>query len=498
MLSVVIIDTNTSELYGALKKMTFMYPKGISFYNTLTSRVELTTKPYKGIYPPSILLYGNFLSYRSSILHYKFSNLNFTSPILRDYQKPVFREFMVHYNECISKGYPTSVNIQAPCGFGKSETTLKIILSLKVKSIIIVKTKILVNHWCGYLQTYGINHLGSFDGATELMKTFNEGSVQIPDVLVIVSRHVENYDFVTFLQSNYSLCLVDEIHSWCLSTDSELSKFVITQSFPVNIYLTATPNMLDYPVYGKIIKAEHPPSFYNMRRFYMTYSRIDKDVVIVDDSKDNEPLDAIQSDQIRNQIIITCMLENLDTCSIVYCNRRRHVDLLFNGILNSLSKLDLVNNLTSDDVLISFQIRKKEFRILKGDAEHTDIHLKIKDLSKYENFILISTVQFCACGLDLPSVKVVMLALSSIDNNTLKQAVGRAERGPYEGQRIVYVFTSTQPTINSMCASKLKNKKSLFMAHPQSSYTQLYNKFIKDCQNIQNTLKNIGWEICKH
>jgi superfamily II DNA or RNA helicase len=310
-----------------------------------------------------------------------------------------------------------------------------------VKTVIIVKTKILVNHWCGYLEKYRISHLGSFDGVTALLKNFVNGTVSIPDVLVIVSRHVENEEFLNFLTLNYSFCLIDEIHSWSLTEDSAMSKFIITTPFAINIYLTATPNKEDIPVYGQIIKAMHPPDFNSMKRIIVNYQKRDTSIVTIEEPLtsdfSDEPLDTIQLDPVRNSVIVTCILELLASCTIVYCNRRKHVDLLFNSLLRSIRNIDIVDNLEVDDVTISFSMLEQSYKILKGDAKHSDIHGKIKDLSNHRNFTLITTVQFCACGLDLPAITNVILALTSVESNTLKQAVGRAERAPYNTDRRV-------------------------------------------------------------
>lgn len=492
---------NPGEIQILMRKLCFLFPAGVPFYNAVTSKVETTEKAYKGIYPVSILNFDEerrITSYRPEIIHHDFFNQNIASPILRHYQIPVFKEFLDHYNTSVNKSIPVVVHIKAPCGFGKSETSLKIITTLRIRSVIIVKTKILVNHWCGYLERYGISHYGSFDGAVALLKTILEQMVQLPDVLVIVSRHVENEDFVNFIQEHYSLCLIDEIHSWCLSGNSELSKFVITKPFPVNIYLTATPNQVDEAVYGKIIQASHPPEFNTLRRLIINYSKIDSSIVLIDDSKTDETLDQIQADTIRNSVIVTCILDFLSSCSIVYCNRRRHVDLLFSSVANSLLKLGVLDSYNPDSVLIKFNIGDRSFVILKGDAESPNIHSMIKNLSNCNSFVLITTVQFCACGLDLPTITNVMLALTSIDDNTLKQAVGRAERGPYTSDRRVFMFWTTKASgsMRGQDHITLKTKKvpGLFNYHPQNSYTQLYNKFIRDCNETKLLLQSIGWK----
>lgn len=490
MLSLNIVDRDSTDLIPVFKRIRAAYSTGIPFYNTLTSRVEVSTKPMRGIYSPSILLYG-YIRYSADVKHIMFMNSIKSKPRLRPYQIAVYEMFNSHYNWCISKGYPCSALIQAPCGFGKSETSLRIIADLSIKTVIIVKTKILVNHWCSYFENYGISHLGSYDGATSLLKKLVEE--RLPDVLVIVSRHIENEDFVQFLLSNYSLCLIDEVHSWALCNHSEMSKFIITNPFPVTIFLTATPNKLDLPVLGKIIKAEHPPSFKNLQREIHVYSNIDTTAVTVEEISNDEPLDPIQGDRVRNQIIVTCILDNLLESSIVYCNRRRHVELLYNSTVKSLSDTSMVEELVTDNITTTFKIRGTEYTIMKGDAEHSDIHSKIKSLSNCPRFVLITTVQFCACGLDLPSVNTIMLALTSIDDNTLKQAVGRAERGPYTGTRKVYLFCTTYNTGIERTKQSSRFKPLAYHNHSSIQYTAIYNKFLRDYKSIKTTLTVAGW-----
>lgn len=497
MYSLTINNTALPEAKYMLMSAVRSYQTSIPFYNILTSRVERCDNLYKGIYPVSLLYLHRLESYKITTLHYPFLHNCESLPELRPYQKPVVKELITHYNNCNNLKIPCVVNIQAPCGFGKSETSLWIIGKLRIRTVIIVKTKILVNHWCGYFEKYGINYIGSFDGANALISSLVNDMSKIPDVLVVVSRHVENEFFVEFLEKNYSLCLVDEIHSWSLSSNSELSKFIITKPLAVNIYLTATPNSLDVPIYGHIIKAKHPPEFFNLDRRIVNYTKIDNSVVIIDNSTDQDALDEIQGDVIRNSVIVTCILDNLVNCSIVYCNRRRHVDIFFNSIIKSLDNMNGVEDFQNDSILITFSIRGKVYRILKGDAEYSEIHKYIKDLSNYERFTLITTVQFCACGLDLPSVNVIMLALTSIDDNTLKQAVGRAERAPYDKPRKVCIFwvTKSSGSMRALHHVILKTKKvnNYYSKHSQAYHYQ-YNKFIRDCDNIKNTLQEVGWK----
>lgn len=473
------------------------FPDGIPFVNELTQKVEITKSPLRGNYPIGLLAHielDHKMLYKPTILHNTFSNASTEDnqpnsiilPVLRPYQIPLFQEICQHYNKCLSNNIPCVIHVEAPCGFGKSEVSMMLIAMLRIRTVIVVKTKVLVSHWIKYLERYNIDHYGSYDGSISLMKNVRSS---IPDVLVVVSRHFENTDFLSYINTNYSMCLIDEIHSWNLSSNSELSKFVINSPLPVNIYLTATPNLTDRTIYGKSIKATHPPSFETLVRKLINYSKRDHTLSVIGST---EQLDNfILSDVTRNSIIITCIIENITECNIVYCNRRLHVDILYNSVIHNIKEYN-IPIVEEDSCYVIFNIKGVNTCILKGDAEAPNIHNMIKNLSLFTKFTLISTIQFCACGLDLPRISNVILAVDNIDSNTLKQAVGRAERAPYDTVRKTFIFWCLSMSNNKDEHNALRTKK---LSHnSRQVYTTTYNKFLKDNIEIKNRLLELGWQ----
>jgi hypothetical protein len=502
------LESHTTIQSSALIKETKLkYRADVPFYNNYTGQIEVTKSARKGIYPVgvlSILVDGNGIvkheDYNTNIIHNYFNNNTVTTPSLYDHQKIVYKNFKNHYDACVKATIPCVTTIQAPCGFGKSETTIKIIHKLKVRTIIIVKTKILVNHWCSYFEKYNFNYYGSYDGVKTLLEKYESDPNSIPDILVIVSRHVENDRFIEFIQENYTLCIIDEVHSWNLSGNSELSKFVMIHPLPINIYLTATPNKKDAVIYGHHIEAQRHTEFFDMNRYIIDYTKRDQNIVTLENiyQAGENPLEGIQSDKSRNQTIITCILDNLLSCSIVFCNRRLHMKLLFLSIGNCIKKLEscdesLFSNVMISEICITFSFKgkvKEDIFILMGDAEYGDIHNLISNLGEKKYFTMITTVQFCACGLNLPAVTNIMLATSKIQNNDLKQAVGRAERAPYNTDRFTFIFWVTDDYNKGNYHTVVNNMK-VPITHIQSNN---YTNFIKDCHDVKTTLVGQGWK----
>jgi len=397
---------------------------------------------------------------------------------------------ITEYNKSIQMKVPFTCLMKAPCGFGKSETSIKLIVDLKVKTVIIVKTKLLVTHWMSYFEKYKIDYNGSLFGSTELLVKMPDKLIT-PDVLIVVSRHLENPNFIKFLENNYSLCIIDEIHLWNLSSTSEVSKFILLHPMPITVYLTATPNMhTDSIFYGTVFYGERDSNIDNINRYIVDYSKVDTTTIPSTIEYDPESLCSVEKDMLRNRIIVSCIMENIAKNSVTFCNRRNHMELLYN-LLNVSIKIILkqentpISNLQEDEVSMSFNLGVKPIIILKGDAEFQKIHQKINNLSTANHFAMITTSHLCATGVNLPSINTVMIAAPALNETDIQQAVGRAERGPYNTDRYTYLFYANS-TPDPQKQMKLKG-----------NYNTTYQPYIKKVLSMKKTLIDLGWRIKK-
>ena len=491
-------NPSTSMLFNLNKR--YHRCSEIPYYSTYTNSIQSSRVPHDGTYPISLLMHGNYSDYNIKIDYYPMTHdKDIISPKLYQRQLQLYSNLIFAYNNSVNKQLPFVGLVEAPCGFGKSETTIKFICDLKVKTVIIVKTRLLVTHWMKYFEKYKFNYNGSLFGSVDLLEKMPENMFP-PDVLIVVSRHLENPKFIDFIESNYSLCIIDEIHLWNLSSTSELSKYILLHPTPIMLYLTATPNKNDKVFYGEIFTGIRDSNINNISRHIIDYNFFDDTIVKYNSLTNHDTLCDIQKNSIRNQIIVTCILIAIKNNTIVFCIRRRHMEILFDMLKDSILRLrelpnSIIKDYEEDEVSMkltwsdqqsdqrsgqrSGQRSNSHIVILKGDAEFNKIHDRINQLNEAQFFVLITTSHLCATGVNLPSINTIMIAAPHLNKTDLQQAVGRSERGPYiEGQdRYVYLF--------HLPKGKSKNQQ---LTH---------QTYISQLLLMKQNLIGLGWKIKK-
>lgn len=120
-------------------------------------------------------------------------------------------------------------------GGGKTFVTRVILERLRLRTVVVLDTKLLFEQWAQALE--GMDVHKSTVGPSSLL-----ASDKVHDVLICCRKHFDNPDFVQYFEKNYSVLVIDESHLYNLLDNNNMGRFLALNSPPVVISLSATPH----------------------------------------------------------------------------------------------------------------------------------------------------------------------------------------------------------------------------------------------------------------
>lgn len=446
--------------------------KSIPYLDSLESMFisNASTRPMKGYYPVGLLSNDviSHIEIQTGPLHHRMFPI--VNPItdtivMTDLQCDVIQKVLDHTNKCLQNYRPVSCCINTPCASGKTVISVKLISIQKLRTFILVPTKIMIGQWLRELRQNNVNSVGSYDGSKSLVDTLDV----IPDVLVIVSKHLCNPDLVNILRDNYTVGIFDEIHLFNLQNSSAISMFLLKASPLYSYFLTATHKVNNEVFTGRLITSDHRTQF--VTKNILIYNKTSPELHI-------EQGETILQDGLRNNSIITCLVEHFLTNSIIVLTTSRdHMVFLYNTFVDRLVMSHERVKVVDNDNLNGFQINGLDYYVFLADAKSKNIHTNSDIIRDKERIVMFSTYKLCSTGLNIPNLNMLVTASNNIDSISFMQAVGRIMRpSRYDTKSVVFC---KEIEINSY--SK-----------------ELSTNFLSDINSQILTLKRLDWNIVKH
>lgn len=347
---------------------------------------------------------------------------------LRDEQQPAADALLAHRNGVLS----------ATTAFGKTVVAAYLISQRKVNTLILVHTQALLNQWKRSLSEFLVideslpelpkkrgrqkerSLIGQFGGSKNSLSGF-------VDIAIMQSLISENE--VRELVKDYGMVIVDECHHISSVSFEQVLKEVNARY----VYgLTATPTRQDG--HHPIIHMQCGPIRYQVDAKAQAEKRPFDHAVIPRFTSFAQPVTdatpwtiteayaAMQSDDVRNQMIVSDVLDasRSGRTPIVLTERYDHAKILS----------ALLQEHSNHVLLLSGKGSSKEKREL---LEH------LTQIDSDAPLILVATGRYVGEGFDLPRLDTLFLAMPVSWKGTLAQYAGRLHRS-YEGKQEVLIY----------------------------------------------------------
>lgn len=376
---------------------------------------------------------------------------------LTDVQKEIVKIFFENCEDIQKNNLcPIYLNLVGQCSIGKTIMSVEILSRIKYKTLIITPSKDLAKQWGDTIKEFLIDpdyHV-SMLGASMLLKNLKHP----PDILLVPSKHLANESFVKYIMQNYSVCFIDEQHSYNLETNKTMKKFFAFNSFPFVFSLTATPRPFNTLYLGReinleeIIKIMKPDTFrkelyeiviprYKLIRYcdeYKKYLELCKKNYLTKDEvmfKSLMKKKSLSEDYNRFQAIVKNVKQVQETendsktiilTHFVYEIEKFYDELINNGLKNVY----------------------KIFAASKNNEE-TSLSFVKEDIKNKKSYILIGTEDHLGTGIDVKELSILHLANMPTNRNNIIQYAGRVSRdNDTPVHKIFYYNISSYPKIN--------------------------------------------------
>lgn len=384
--------------------------------------LDSDTKPPIGlIYDPNFKFQNKFRT--SKIEKFKIMRDMVKKYELKKDQKVVMAAIVKEFNKIYTKDLPVYICLQANCGFGKTLLAINIILKCEYNRAFIVthnkfsafqfETKI--HQFLPNVVTYV-----SSDGVSPLLKKIASGEFESPDVLIFPSRHLSEEPFLDYLQSNYSLGIVDEAHISNFSNDSTLRSFYTKRIFPVVLSMTATPRIDNSLYLGKLIRSkDYVEEKYPFERIaYNVVSDVTVEGFEFYTSYQNYKRATSKTKYVRKQL---CLADDV--------NRRMLIVACVVHCMKSLNRRIVILTEYQEEAkaIYNLLVEKKFDVLMRIGTQEVNNTVKefVKDKIKY---IIIGTVDKLGTGFDLPSCNTVFVTSMYNTRTDIQQYAGRCIR----------------------------------------------------------------------
>lgn len=386
--------------------------------------------------------------------------------VLTDVQQEILKVFFANCNDIQTNNLcPIYLNLVGECSIGKTIMSLEIISIFKYKTLVITPSIDLAKQWGQSIAMFleNANYHVSTMGASNLLKSMKT----IPDILLCPSKHLSNPDFIKFAVQNYSVCFIDEQHTYNLETNQTMKNFFAFNSFPFVFSLTATPRSFNALYLGREINLEQiveefkPRIFvkesyevvipkYELIRYSDYYSRyldlckkkvLSKDEVIY---KSLLKKRCLSEDMNRSRAIIKNINKTFehDSKVIILVHFVSEIDFIFNALTDPLDTYFI------RDTEIKKENVFKIYATSKNNEPTSLVNVK-KEIKDKNNYILIGTEDHLGTGIDVKELNILHLTSVTTNKNNLIQYAGRVSRDNDSPiHKLFYYNVSSYPKIN--------------------------------------------------
>ncbi|AEN03711.1 DNA helicase [Yokapox virus] len=430
-MSLLKIDYN---LYTELKSLTGN--SIVNLFNENGEFGEVMVSSFKYIIPNGLFSSMNIktnLVFETSTCNKITNKVDSTkSPKLYPLQYKVVSFVFSTIRKLILEKRPIYITLHLSCGFGKTITTCHLIASHCRKTVICVPNKLLIHQWKTQVEAFGLDHVISIDGVTRLLK--DKLSSNVPDILIIVSRHLTNDEFCKYINTHYDIFILDESHTYNLMNNTSVTKFLSYYPPKVCYFLTATPRQSNRIYNNNVINVIKLSNLKKILKiinsFFEPYSNDNiRQMVKKLDSVCNKyhvyTEKLLSIDKYRNNLIIDTVINDFNSGSInrilIVTKLRDHMIMFYEKLLDIFG---------SDIVFL-------------GDAQNKNTPDIVKSIKELDRFIFVSTLFYSGTGLDIPSLDSLFISSAVINNIQIEQLFGRVCRETELLNRTVYVFPNT-------------------------------------------------------
>ena len=402
-------------------------------------------------------------------------NLKFQGS-LRDYQTNVINHYLstINFNNHENKG-DSSALIELECGGGKTVLALKIIETLKKKTVIFVQKTFLKNQWIERIQQFLPDaKIGSIQGQTI--------DIENKDIVIAMVQSISMKSYPESMFNIFGLSIYDEVHHMSSEVFSNCLKKCNTL---YSLGLSATMNRKDgltfvFKMYlGEICyKNKEEKKENNVLVKAIDYKAIDDDY--------NE----IERDY-RGNIKYSTMISKIS-------NYNYRSDFILDVIENELTinKDQQIILLAHTKSLLNYLYKEIKFKN-KNSVGFYIGGMKTCDLKTSENKqIILATFAMAAEALDIKTLTTLFLATPKSD---IVQAVGRILRQKHNQPLIIDIIDSHDPFINQFQKRKtFYNEKGYKIIRTNNEKYIEYIKQITQNNNSNNqalfdTTYNLYW-----
>lgn len=385
---------------------------------------------------------------------------------LNPLQETIVAELKKQTDDIITKNKaPPYITLVAECSIGKTVISIHLLSELKMKTLIITPSIDLGQQWCNSIEKFvpGADVFVSKQGARKLLAMKNAH-----DILIVPSKHLSNEEFTSFVTDNYSVCFLDEQHTYNMADNENLCSFFTMNSFTRVFSLTATPRPINSLFFGREVVVEELIN--RSKRNNFTKEAYDISLL----KYENYPL----SDY------YTSYLKSLKSSS------RSKDDLLYRSILKKRCLLDDQNrmNVVIRMIKESYSEKRKilvltpfvdDIKNIKNSlgtlpnvfevhAENKDELESVKEKSKaLDTYIIIGTEKHLGTGIDIQELDTLHLVSVTSNERNLIQYAGRVSRNNSTPVHKIFLYS-----ISSYPAIKLG----------------------PECFNMMNILEKKGWK----
>ena len=359
-------------------------------------------------------------------------NLNFNGT-LRDYQIKIVDKFIQSVTKSRAEGGGL---IDLPCGRGKTVIAIKILISLKKKTLIIVHKEFLLNQW--------IERINEF--CPEAKIGLIQGQIidiEEKDIVIGMLQSLSMKEYPQDQFKSFGFTIFDECHHISSETFSRAMQKIVTQ---YSLGLSATMNRKDgltkvFKLFlGDIIYKEKRESDENVLVKAIYYSNFDEEFNTTDydfrgNPKYSTMITKVSDFNHRTEFLLTIIKQELE--------------------------------INKDQQILFLAHRKNLLTYIFKALEHRNIAtvgyyiggMKEKDLKESETKqVILATYQMAEEGLDIKTLTTLLLSTSKTD---IVQAVGRILRVKHKNPLIIDIVDSHeifQNQFNKRRAYYIKNK----------------------------------------
>lgn len=402
-------------------------------------------------------------SHEGFVLHCSFSKTNrilnhhidsdITNLIVLNENQNMIIDEILKVNKEISNlnKSPIYITLVANCGIGKTIITIYLICLYKIKTFIIVNNLELTSQWYNNFIRFvkNINIISSSKGAKEFLKKNKNKNI---DVLIFPDKHLENKNFIDYLNNNYSMGIIDECHLYNLENKTHMANFLLNNSFQRILSLTATPRLLNSFFLGRTIYAN---KIINNTEKFQKYAYKIFNKINITNNIESEYLAKyrryVKKNYSEDKIL---ELDIIKKRCIEHDHNR--IFSITNNIVNEFLKNQnqkvLILTKFVDEIYLYFsklstRINPQNIFIIDANKKKLDMDSRlftinnIKDfINKKDRYIIISTEANLGTGIDIYELNTLHITFLTNNENNIKQFLGRISRDNNSKIRYFYYY----------------------------------------------------------